>query len=314
MILEAFKTVFTLVVLIGVGYLISEIGWYGKENKSFLTNLIINVSIPAVVIKTFFHTFPRELLIASGSMMAISIISIIITFIFALVFARLLGLKKDRQISFTSISTLSNCMFIGLPVAESIYGEESLPYVMIYYVVSVIILWGVFAPMFNQDLDTGKSKFKQVVEGLISIPLVTLVGSIILSLLGVKMPEMVLTASNYLGSMSTPLSLIFIGGVIHEVGLGNMKADISTIFSVLVKFVIAPLSIVILGKLINLDALAIKAFAIVAGMPPMTQLGVISANLEEESKYVMTSIGLLTLISLVFIPIYTIVVPIIIDL
>ncbi len=314
MILEAFKTVLTLVVLIGVGYLISELGWYGKENKSFLSHLIINVSIPAVIIKTFFQTFPRELLLTSGRMVILSIVSIFITYMASEVFAKILRLDKARRVSFTSVSTLSNCMFIGLPVASSIYGFESIPYVMIYYVVSVVLLWSFFAPKFNQDMDEGKSKLLKILEGLVSIPLVTLAGSLVLALIGFKMPKMVLTAADYLGNMSTPLSLIFIGGVIHEVGLKNMKADISTFFNIIVKFIIAPLTIVLLGKYMGLEPIAIKSFAIVAGMPPMTQLGVISSKLEEEGKYVMTSIGLLTLISLVFIPIYTVVVPIIINI
>lgn len=311
MIIEAFKTVFTLVILIGVGYLISQLGWYKKEHKTFLSHLIINVSIPAVVIKTFFQTFPRELLFTSGSMVVISVVSLVITYLMAEVFAKLLKLDRNRRISFTSLSSLSNCMFIGVPVAQSIYGDESIPYVMIYYVVSVIILWGFFAPKFNEELEEGTSKFQQVLKGLLTIPFVTLIGSIILALAGLRMPEMVLTTANYLAGMSTPLSLIFIGGVIHEVGIKNMRADRSTIFSVIVKFIVAPLSIVLLGKFIGLSLLAVESFAIVAGMPPMTQLGVISSGLASEEKYVMTSIALLTVISLVFIPIYTIVVPMI---
>lgn len=305
MIISSFKTVFTLVALIGVGYLISHLGWYKKEDKEFLSHLIINVSIPALVIKTFFQTFPRELLVASGPMIIICIISMAITYICACIFARILKLDSKRKVSFTSLSTLSNSMFIGLPAATSIYGEGSIPYVMIYYVVGVIILWGFFAPKFTEEEVSGSGKFKQVLKSLMSIPLITLVASIALSLAGLKMPKMVLDTAGYLSSLSTPLSLIFIGGVIYEVGLKNMRTDISTIFSIVIKFIIAPLAIVFLAKAIKVDDLGIKSFAIVAGMPPMTQLGVISSNLPSEEEYVMMTIGLLTIISLVFIPINT---------
>jgi len=315
MILEGFKAVFTLVVLIGVGYLISELGWYKREDKSFLSHLIINISIPAVIIKTFFQTFPRELLLASGKMIVVCIASIFISYLFSESFARILKLDKKRKTSFNSASVLSNCLFIGLPVATSIYGEASLPYVMIYYIVNFFTLWVFFAPKFNESSsgDQESSKLMGILKGLVSIPLITLVGSISLSILGFKMPAIVIELADYLGGMSTPLSLIFIGGVIHEVGIRNMKGDLSTIFSVIVKFIIAPLSVALLGKYAGLDSLAISSFAIVAGMAPMTQLGVIAANTEGESKYIMTSIGLLTIISLFFIPLYTVVIPIIIN-
>lgn len=314
MIISSIKTVFTLLLLIGVGYLISHLGWYKKEDKRFLSNLIINIAIPALLINTFFKVFPRELLIQSGPMIVLSIISLFLTYIISVIFAKILRLEKNRKTSFTSVSTLSNSVFIGLPVATSIYGEESVPFVMIYYVLGVVMLWTFIAPKFTEKETNKEDKIKGILENLLSIPLITVVLSITLSLLGFKMPDIILTPAEYLGGMSTPLSLIFIGGVIYEVGLKNMKADPTTIFSMLIKFVISPLTIVFLSKFISIGDLGVKALAVVAGMPPMTQLGVISSNLPSEEEYVMVAIGILTLTSLIFIPINTSVVPILMNM
>lgn len=305
MIISSFKTVFTLVLLIGVGYLISHLGWYKKEDKAFLSHLIINVSIPALLIKTFFHTFPKKLLLESLPILLICFISMIITYTVACLCAKFLKLEASRKTSFSSLSTLSNAIFVGLPAAISIYGEESIPYVMIYYVAGTILLWGFFAPKFTDGKIDGENRAKSVLKSLMSIPLITIVISIPLSLSGFKMPNMILEVVGYLSGLSTPLSLIYIGGVIYEVGLKNMKMDISTLFSILIKFALAPIMVIILAKFIKLEELGIKTLAIVAGMPPMTQLGVVASRMKSEEEYVMTTIGFLTIISLIFIPINT---------
>ncbi len=305
MIILSFKTVFTLVLLIGVGYSISHLGWYKKEDKAFLSHLIINVSIPALLIKTFFHTFPKKLLLESLPILLICFISMIITYTVACLCGKFLKLEASRKISFSSLSTLSNAIFVGLPAAISIYGEESIPYVMIYYVAGTILLWGFFAPKFTDEKIDGENRAKSVLKSLMSIPLITIVISIPLSLSGFKMPNMILEVVGYLSGLSTPLSLIYIGGVIYEVGLKNMKMDISTLFSILIKFALAPIMVIILAKFIKLEELGIKTLAIVAGMPPMTQLGVVASRMKSEEEYVMTTIGFLTIISLIFIPINT---------
>ncbi len=307
MIVKALETVSTIMIIICIGYLISELGWYKKENKDFLTKIIINLAVPSIIIKTFFVTFPREVLVSSGNLLILTTIAVVLPYLISLVLVRRFDFPKMRREAFLALGCMSNAMFIGMPVNLSIFGEKAIPYVMIYFLVANIFLWVYFAPKFKDEKE-GQSKIKSRLEGLLSAPLIVMFASIILSILNFKLPAVVLNTVDFLGGMSTPLSLLFIGGVIHEVGLKNIRFDISTAYIVLIKFIISPLVMFVLLRYFKVDPLASQVLTIQAGMPSMTQLGVIAASSKdmslEDNEYVMVNIASMTLISLIFIPIY----------
>lgn len=131
-----------------------------------------------------------------------------------------------------------------------------------------------------------------------------------LAIIGVKLPNFLLDTVTYLANMSTPLSLIFIGGVLYEVGFSNIKIERDDILVILLRFIISPIIMFYLAKKANFSPLTIQVLTLQAGMPPMTQLGVIaSSHKHSDEEFLMTNISLLTILSLIFIPIYIVLMP-----
>ena len=63
-------------------------------------------------------------------------LSMVILLGIATAVARIFAVKKERRGLFISMFFNSNTIFVGLPINQALFGDASIPYVLIYYTVS----------------------------------------------------------------------------------------------------------------------------------------------------------------------------------
>lgn len=304
MVFNAIETVLAILLLILVGFFISWKGWYAKEYNYFMIKLIVNISIPAVTITNFFNSFPRDMMILSGKLILIPLITMLISFGIGILLSNILNIERSRRGSFISMCTVSNSIFMGLPVSMGLFGEKSIPYVMFYYIANTIVFWGLCSPKIKEDGQGKVFNFKEFIKNIFSVPLITVLVCLALVLLDFKPPTLILNTAKYLGNMSTPLSLIFIGGIMYEIGLKNINIDISILFIMLMRFVLAPMLTFFVSRGAGLEGIATQVFTIQTAMPVMIQTVTVSETYNADSQYVATVVTITTLVSLAFIPLY----------
>lgn len=304
MVLDAIETVLVILLLMLIGVFISWKDWYGVEHKLLMTKLIVNISIPAVTINNFFNSFPRTMIFSSGKLFLIPLTTMLASFLLGSFLSNILKIDRTRRGSFIAMCTVSNSIFIGLPVSIGLFGEESIPYVMFYYLANTIVFWGLCSPRIKEDGQGKSFNFKEFIKNMFSVPLITVLISLILVILNLRPPNLILDTAKYLGNMSTPLSLIFIGGIMYEIGLKNIKIDISMVFIMLMRFILAPLLTLFICQKAGLEKMATQVFTIQTAMPVMIQTVTVSENYKADSQYVATAVTITTLISLIFIPFY----------
>lgn len=128
-------------------------------------------------------------------------------------------------------------------------------------------------------------------------------------LINIRPPKIIIDAARYLGGMSTPLSLIFIGSIISDMKLVDMKMDIPTFLVILMRFLIAPIITFFLCKATGLEEIAAQVFTILTAMPVMTQTVVVAEIYGADAEYVAKAASITTIASLFFIPIYMYIMP-----
>ena len=309
MILNSIETVLVILLLMSVGFFVSWKGWYLEEHKSLITKLIVNISIPAVTITNFFDSFPREMLFSSGKMLVLPLTTMLISFFLGILLSKILNIDKLRRGSFIAMCTLSNSIFIGLPVSLGLFGEVSIPYVMFYYIVNTIVFWTLCSPKMREDGEGKAGSVMETIKKIFTVPLITVLICMFLLLINFEPPSLILSTAKYLGSMSTPLSLIFVGGIIYEIGLKNIKMDVSIGVIMLMRFIVAPSIMFFICKAAGIEEIATQVFTIQTAMPVMIQTVVVAETYKVDSEYVATAVSITTLASLVVIPIYMILMP-----
>lgn len=293
-----------ILLLLFVGWFMSWKRWMLKEHKPFLIKLIVNIAIPSMIIVNYFDLFSREMLLSSTIMLLSPLITISVSYFVASVLAFIIKIDNSRRGSFITMCSVSNSLFIGLPVCQSLFGDVSIPYAMFYYMVNTIMFWGIFNPKIRED-GQGKGKdFRGVFKRIINPPLITIIVCSILLIVGFRPPVIILKTTRYLGSMATPLSLILAGKVMHETGFKNLKFDLSIILIMMMRFLVAPIIAFFVSKGMKLEELVTQVFTIQASMPVMILTTVSAEAYGADSGYVASAVSITTIGSLMFIPIY----------
>lgn len=309
MFFNSIQTVLVILLLISVGFFVSWKKWLTREHRPMLTKLIINISVPAITIVNFFDSIPRDKIFSSSKLLIIPLIIMLISFLLGNLLTKIIKIDKLKRGSFVAATTVSNSIFIGLPVCTGLFGEKSTLYVMFYYIINTIVFWSLCAPMIRKDGEGSSGNVKESFKKIFTVPLITVIISTILLLLNIKPPQLIIDTARYLGSMSTPLSLIFIGSIIYDMELKDMKMDLSIFFITLMRFIIAPLITFFICKATGLEEIAAQVFTILTAMPVMTQVVVVAETYKADSEYVAKAASITTLVSLFFIPIYMIIMP-----
>ena len=145
-----------LFLIMIVGMIAAKRGIINEEVRKRLSELLLYITSPFLVVLSFNFKFSPDMLINAG---------IVFAFSFAIHgFTAILGrypfvkfpLDKEKVLRF--IIVFSNCGFMGFPVAESLYGRMGVFYASIYNVVFHIFVWTYGVMLFSSDRKSASIK------------------------------------------------------------------------------------------------------------------------------------------------------------
>lgn len=298
-----------MLILLGVGWVLSYIGWLDAGSKNFLNKFIIKICVPCVTITNFFQSFPREMLSSSGIYVLAPLMNMFILFMVSQLIYKILKNEPHRLGSFAAMCAVSNCNLFGLPISISLFGEESLPFVFYFYIANSIIFWGLCNPMMMKDKKNLEISFFNSIKKVFSIPFVTVIVCVALLWLNFTPPTFVLNLTKYFANLVTPLAFILVGRIMYEIDFKDFKVDLSVFLITVMRFVIAPGLMIIFSKLFNISEMGTQVYIILSAMPVMIQTTLISELYGTDSRYSATALSATTILSLAFIPIYMLIMP-----
>lgn len=308
--LTAFGSIVSIMIMIVIGFLLTKKGWMDKAGAQLFSKLVINVSLPALMINNLMKDFDRAKLLSLGRGLVVPFLSIALTYLIGKIFIKIFNINVKRRGSFLSMFFVSNTIFIGLPVNLALFGTESVPYVLLYYIANTTFFWtiGVFEISKDGSGESQKLLSRNTVKRIFSPPLMGFIVAIILILLAVPVPKFVMDTCKYLGNLTTPLSMIFIGNTMYYIDLKGIKFDRHVWGIILGRFVVSPILVVLLCRVYPLPELMEKVFIIQASMPVMTNTAIVSKSYDADYQYAAIMITITTILSLIIIPIYKILV------
>jgi malate permease and related proteins len=306
--LTALESVFSVILMIALGFVLAKRGWFEGSSSSLLSRLVVSLALPAYMISNLMGGYDRAKLLSMLPGLPIPFLAMLASYAIALLLAALIRVPRERRGTFASMFALSNTIFIGLPVNLLLFGDESLPYVLLYYIANTSLFWtiGVYGIALDGALRSGRpapSLFSlEGAKRIFSPPLVGFLAAVIMILLGVKLPKSIMDCCKYMGSMTTPLSMLFIGIVISRVEWKKLRLDKDTLFVLAGRFLISPALLILLARPANLPLLMKEVFLVQAAMPAMTQTPILAETYGADSEYAGVATSLSTVLSLATIP------------
>ena len=330
--LTSLQSIIPIVLLISLGYFLKGRGMFSPTFSGNLSRFIMSVILPAGVFVSVLHHLHMSDLWDLRYGMLVVMLTYVIAYIVAFIMMKLLKVPKGRRGIFINMVVNDNCLFIGLPVQIALFGPEALPYFLLYYIGNTISVWlvGVFLieldPLPNPDnglgnkeiqggrksnvLNSGKAqKPKFDWKKLLPPPLLGFFTALIFLFFKIPLAPILHNTLNYLGDMVTPLSLIYIGIVLHDAGLKSMSLNKDSIGGIVGRFVISPIIMfcVIMalqyGAGIILEPIAIITFVVQSAGPVIAVLPIVANEAKSDLPFATGLVMISTILFVVVIPI-----------
>lgn len=306
--LDAVQGVLTVLSMILLGYVLSRRGWFEGQTSGLFSKLVIKVSLPALIVSNLLNTFDKAMLLEAGMGVLVPMVCMLLLYGVGLLLARILNMPSYNRGIFVAMFAFSNTIFVGLPINVALFGEESTIYALLYYFANTALFWtiGIGGMLQSNGKGNGLSISGRL-KNFMSPPLISFIFSLLLIFLNISLPRFVMDALKYIGNLTTPLSMLYIGMVVNSVAVEEVKFNKDMLAILLGRFVMAPLLILIFMYFLPLPVLMKKVFVIQASMPTMTQIAIVSQAYGTDYKYAATMVTVTTVASLFFIPLYMIV-------
>ena len=330
--LTSLQSIIPIVLLISLGYFLKGRGMFNPTFSSNLSRFIMSVILPAGVFVSVLHHLHMSDLWDLRYGLLVVMLTYVIAYIVAFIMMKLLKVPKGRRGIFINMVVNDNCLFIGLPVQIALFGPEALPYFLLYYIGNTISVWlvGVFLieldPLPTVENGLANDEWNQVGNSssvqsttaqkpkfdwkkLLPPPLLGFFTALIFLFFEIPLAPILHNTLNYLGNMVTPLSLIYIGIVLHDAGLKSMSLNKDSIGGIVGRFVISPIIMfcVIMalqyGAGIVLEPIAIITFVVQSAGPVIAVLPIVANEAKSDLPFATGLVMISTILFVVVIPI-----------
>lgn len=164
--LTSLQSIIPIVLLILLGYILKGQGMFNPTFSGNLSRFIMSVALPAGVFVSVLHHLHTSDIWNLRYGMLVVVLTYVIAYIVAFIMMKMLKVPKGRRGIFINMVVNDNCLFIGLPVQIALFGQDALPYFLLYYIGNTISVWmvGVFLieldPLPNSEVDFNNGSYK----------------------------------------------------------------------------------------------------------------------------------------------------------
>ena len=302
--LRSISGILVILGMILVGFIIGEKGWFDDKSRGLLAKLVTQVALPCYMLYTITQRFTAADLLKMLPALRFPALSMVILLGIATGVARIFAVRQDRRGLFISMFFNSNTIFVGLPINQALFGDASIPYVLIYYMCNTTFFWTLGTYLIQRDGE-GEAQFdlKTSLKKVFSPPLMGFLLGLVLVMLQIKLPAFIASDLQYLGNLTTPLSMIFIGLSVSHVGVKQLVLGKDQLLILLGRFLVAPLLMASIVYWVPLPSLMKQVFIIQSAMPVMTNAPVVARLYGADSDYAAVMVTETTLATMVVIPI-----------
>ena len=305
--LTSITSIIPIIAIIVLGYILQVKGWFGDAFGPNLSRLIMNVALPASIFVSVMKYLTLDKLISLSGGLLYTFVAFILGYIVAYIAVVVFKVRPGRRGTMINTFVNANTIFIGLPLNVALFGDQALPYFLIYYITNTISTWTLGVYLMTSDSKSGQSKETSKFDWkkLLPAPLVGFLVALLFLILRISIPDFATNTLTYVGNIVTPLSLIYIGIVLAKAGLNTITFDKDTIVTLVGRFILAPLIMLLVLKFFapNMVTAEFKTFMIQSATPALAVLPILANQGKGDVEFSTNVVTLSTVLFIVVIPI-----------
>lgn len=304
------ESVVEIILVIALGFYLRKKNKFDEKFKTSISFLIMNIALPASIFVSVLKYLTRDKLVSLSGGLLYALGSFALGYLVAWLLTKILRIRPGRRGMFINMFVNANTIFIGLPLNLALFGEKSMPYFLIYYVMNTVSTWAVGVFFISNDDPTKDKSHKEPFNWrkLLPAPLIGFLVALVFLLLAIPVPAWINSTLSMVGGIVTPMSLIYIGIVLADAGLASIHFDGDTIWALLGRFIIAPalmILMLVIGKNggAQVPSLESSTLIIQAAAPGLAVLPILAGQSHGDVEYATNVVTTSTVLFVIVVPI-----------
>ena len=284
--------VIILFIVAMVGALCRHNGYLTDSVIHSLTQIVINITAPCLVLYNMQRDFSRELLAGFLQTMFLTMVFILLAIAVGLAVYR--KRPHDRRAVLADLLGFSNCGFMGYPIILAV-NPEWMIYAVAYNVGFAFLSWTVGISIL------GGKEAASLKRAALNPNVIASALGFALFCLQLRWPAVLSDTLDMLGGLTTPLTMLLIGTRIYGIDTKELKdADYHT--SALLRLVLLPLAVMLVSRLLPVSAAVRGTLVLLTAMPMGTMVSMQAELYGGDTVFAARACAWSTLLSMVTIP------------
>lgn len=268
-----------------------------EDNREALVRLMMDVTMPLMVLDAFNKPTTREEILSSLWVMVIAFIGCAVTGLVGLLLWRSQPDNKKKVLMYASM--FSNAGNAGLPIISLVFGPTGVFYASMYLIAPRILQWTVGLSLFVKPEKGGW------VKNVLLNPMVVMIYiGVIIMATGRQITGVFAEAIDSVGSMTSPLSMILIGATLANMN-PRMLLDKTVLVVSFFRLIAFPTLFAFLLKPLNADPMMMNVCVILLAMPAASNTAAMAERYGGDYKFASACVSVSTLLSIVTVPMIT---------
>ncbi|WP_297289382.1 AEC family transporter [uncultured Flavonifractor sp.] len=284
----------TMFLMMAAGFGLVKAGKLTPEAVPQMTNLLLTVALPCMLVDSLQIERTQALLDAMGyAFLLLAVLYVLYCLLTAPLFRRQPP-ATGKALRFGVL--YGNVGFMGLPLIQMVLGEQA----MVYGVINLIIF-----NLFNWSQGVvlmGGRKQISLKQAVLNPGILGIIAAMLLFFCGITLPSMVGNAVNFLGSMNTPLAMVIIGAQMAQADWQAIFRNRSILLACLLKLVAMPLLTALVLYPLHPEPDLYCTLVLLAGVPTASITAMFAQRYGQDVATSAQLVTLTTLLSILTLP------------
>ena len=227
----------------------------------------------------------------------------LISYAFGALSARIFFKGRKNAPVFELLISVMNNIFIGLPIAEALYGATAVLYCALSCIPYNLLLYsyGVWRLRSGKALDGGAA-FK--IKDVFTVPLFATLAALLIFIFNIQLPYILRELISTTASATMPASMIVIGATLGGVKIADgFKARYVYLIS-LMRLIVIPAAVWFIVGLLSTDSMLVATCTIIAACPSAVVVSILALQNDYDAAFSSNAVLVTTALSMITLPVW----------
>lgn len=288
-----------LFLLIVIGFITRKKNIITDETIKGFSEFMLKVTLPLFIIISMDKDFSKDKIVFSGLILFISIFTYIFKILLSKAFVKRINALDVEKNVYRCLIIFSNAGFMGFPIAYTIYGDDGIFYAAMLNIAYNISIWTIGTRLLNVEGANQEDGLKKLIfnPGIFSVFI-----GLILFVTPLTLPRLLYEPMNMVGSMTTPMAMIVVGGILGATKIGSAFKNKNLIIVSLIRLIFIPIFILLVLLPFNLPKIVLGITVIIDAMPCAANVAIFSRKYGSDYSLASQGVFLSTLMNIVTTP------------